>query len=86
MEAETLQIELIAALKRRLEIIGDRALRESDPARQLAELQKTSERIVELQGQLPATTHPQLLHYFERCSYDKALAWIEQEGLSASTR
>jgi len=86
MEPETLQAELIAALRRRLAVIGDRALRESDPARQLEELQKVSLRIEELQRQLPVTTHPQLIHYFERCSYDKALAWIEQEGLSASTR
>jgi hypothetical protein len=86
MEPETLQAELIAALRKRLAVIGDRALRESDPARQLAELQKVSEQIAALQRQLPSTTHPQLLHYFERCSYDKALAWIEQEGMNASTR
>jgi hypothetical protein len=49
-------------------------------------LQKASERIVELQARLPATVHPQLLHYFERCSYDKALEWIEREGLTGSTR
>jgi len=86
MEPETLQAELIVALRKRLEIIGDRALRESDPARQLEELRKVSERIAGLKLQLPATTHPQLIHYFERGSYDKALAWLEQEGLSASTR
>jgi hypothetical protein len=81
MEPETLQTELIAALKKRLAIIGDRALRDSDPARQLDELRTVSGRIEELQRQLPPATHPQLLHFFERCSYDKALAWIEQDGL-----
>jgi hypothetical protein len=86
MEPETLQAELIAALRKRLEVIGDRALRESDPARQLDELRKVSGRIEELQRELPAATHPQLLHYFERCSYDKALAWLEEEGLSANER
>jgi hypothetical protein len=86
MESETLKAELTAALKKRLAVIGDRALRESDPALQLAELQKVSEQIEALQRELPSTTHPQLLHYFERRSYDKALAWIEQEGLTASTR
>jgi hypothetical protein len=86
MDPEQLEAELIVALKKRLEIIGDRALRESDPERQLEELRKVSEKIDELQRQLPATAHPQLIHYFERCSYDKALAWIQQEGLSASTR
>jgi hypothetical protein len=86
MTDENLEAELASALRKRLAVIGDRALRESDPARQLAELREVSERIVELQGRLPATVHPQLQHYFERCSYDKALAWIEREGLMGSAR
>jgi hypothetical protein len=83
---DDLEQELTSALRRRLEVIGDRALRESDPARQLAELKEVSERIVALQRRLPATVHPQLRHYFERCSYDKALAWIEEEGLTGNGR
>jgi hypothetical protein len=83
---ENLELKLAAALKRRLEVIGDRALRDSDPAGQLAELRKVSERITELQERLPATVHPQLRHYFERCSYDKALEWIEREGLTGGER
>jgi hypothetical protein len=86
MDPETLKAELIAALQKRLAVIGDAALRESDPARQLAELRHVSERIVELQACLPPSAHPQLLHYFERCSYDKALAWLEQEDLTATAR
>jgi len=86
MGDENLETELAAALRRRLEVIGDRTLRESDPGRQLEELRRVSERLVELQERLPATTHPQLRHYFERCSYDKALAWIEGEGLAGSAR
>jgi hypothetical protein len=85
MEAN-LEMELAAALRSRIEVIGNRALRESDPARHLEELRRASERITELQARLPATVHPQLRHYFERCSYDKALAWIEQEGLPGSAR
>jgi hypothetical protein len=81
METDSLEAELTAALRKRIAVIGDKGLRESDPARQLDELRLVSERIVELQGQLPATTHPQLRHFFERCSYDKALAWIETDGL-----
>jgi len=49
-------------------------------------LGEVSNRIAELQAQLPENTHPQLRHYFERCSYDKALAWIEQDGLTASSK
>ncbi len=86
MADKDLEEELISALKRRVAVIGDRALRESDPVRQLAELKEVSEKIVALEARLPATTHPQLRHYFERCSYDKALAWLEQEGLTGSMR
>jgi hypothetical protein len=86
MAEQTLETELAAALRRRLAVIGDRALRESDPARHLAELREASERIVELQGRLPATIHPQLRHYFERCSYEKALEWIERDGMGGSAR
>jgi len=83
---ESLDGELVSALRRRLEVIGDGALRERDPGEHLAELRKVSERIVELQGRLPAGVHPQLRHYFERCSYDKALAWIEAEGVGGIGR
>jgi hypothetical protein len=86
MVDEALAQELVSALKRRIEVIGDRALRERDPEGQLAQLREVSERIIELQQRLPAATHPQLRHYFERCSYDKALAWIETEGLSGGVR
>ena len=86
MDPEKLEKEITAALKKRIEVIHDRALRDSDPAGHLNELRRASERIVELEGLLPATTHPQLRHYFERCSYDKALAWIEAEGLDGIAR
>ena len=83
MATENLESELAEALKKRLSVIGDRGLRETNPERHLAELRAASERITDLAMRLPATTHPQLRHYFERCSYDKALAWIEQEGLAS---
>jgi hypothetical protein len=86
MADDTLETELAGALRKRLDVIGDRALRESDPARHLEELRRASERITELQARLPAAVHPQLRHYFERCSYDKALAWIERDGLLGSVR
>ena len=81
MVKDTLEAELAEALRTRLAVIGDRALRESDPEGQLAQLREVSERITALAAQLPANVHPQLQHYFERCSYDKALAWIERDGL-----
>ncbi len=86
MADENLEAEVTAALRKRIEVIGDRALRESDPARHLTELREASERITALQARFPATVHPQLLHYFERSSYVKALEWIEREGLTGDTR
>jgi hypothetical protein len=72
--------QLAAALRRRLEVIGDHALRERDPQAHLRELQAASERIAELQAQLPAAgLDPQLAHFLQRCSYDKALAWLEEQ-------
>jgi hypothetical protein len=83
---ETLEAELAEALRKRLAVIGDHALRAADPARHLAELREASEKIETLEKRLPANVHPQLRHYFDRRSYDKALAWIEHEGLIGSAR
>jgi hypothetical protein len=48
-----------------------------DAAAHLESLKAASERIATLQTQLPAPIDPQLAHYLQRCSYDKALAFIE---------
>ena len=73
--------ELAEALRERLAVIADRALRDSDPQRQLQRLRAVSERIASLQQKLPAPVDPQFAHYLQRCSYDKALAWLdEREG------
>lgn len=75
--AEAHYSELAAALKHRISTIGDTAFRDRDPSAHLAELKAASEKIVALQKQLPAGTDPQLLHFLERCSFDKALAFVE---------
>jgi hypothetical protein len=69
---------LASALQRRLAVIGDRALRESDSAAHLGQLKSASEQILQLQEQLPADCDPHLLHYMENCSYDKALALLQK--------
>jgi hypothetical protein len=46
----------------------------------MARLQAVSERIEALEQQLPPPVDRQLAHFLERCSYDKALAFIEQRG------
>ena len=69
--------ELTAALRERLAVIADRASYARDPQAHLLQLQTVSERIAALGGQLPKPVDPRLAHYLERCSYDKALAFLE---------
>jgi hypothetical protein len=68
---------LASALRERLAVIADRTAYSRDPAAHMESLKQVSERIVTLQGQLPEPVDPQLAHFLERCSYDKALAFIE---------
>ena len=70
--------ELAAALRARLAIIADRESYARDPAAHLRQLQAASEKISVLQSRLPAPVDRQLAHYLERCSYDKALVWLEE--------
>lgn len=69
--------ELAAALRERLAVIADRASYARDTQAHLAQLQEVSERIAALGGRMPAPVDPRLAHYLERCSYDKALAFLE---------
>ena len=68
---------LADALKKRLALVADRAFYQRDPAAHLAELQEVSGRITALAAQLPPPVDPQLAHYLQRCSFDKALAFLE---------
>ena len=72
--------ELADTLRQRLIVIGDRDAYERDPEGHLRQLQEVSGRIVALQQQLPPPVDPQLSHYLNRCSYDKALAWLEESS------
>ena len=67
---------LAAVLRERLAIIADRGWYERDAAGHLAALMRVSERITAAAAGLPPPLHPQLKHYLERCSYDKALAFL----------
>ena len=69
---------LAAALRERIAVIADRDLYQRDPALHLEQLKSASERITALQQQLPPPIDPQLAHYLQRCSYDKALAFLEE--------
>ena len=69
--------ELAAALRERRAVIADRISYQRDPQAHLLQLQGVSERITALAEKLPAPVDPRLAHYLERCSYDKALAFLE---------
>ena len=77
MSASPLFDELATALRERLAIIADRDLYARDPALHLEKLRAASEKIATLQKALPPAMDSQLAHYLQRCSYDKALAFLE---------
>ena len=68
---------LANALRERLAAVADRDHYQRDPAGHLERLQTISATIGALQAQLPAGADPRLAHFLERCSYDKALAFLE---------
>jgi hypothetical protein len=71
--------ELAAALRERLAIIGDQESRR-DAERHVARLKAISERIEALASALPPPVDPQLRHYLQRASYDKALALLDSDS------
>jgi len=77
VQQPTIEQSLVAALRERLAIIADREWYTRDATGHLDRLRTVSEQITTLQQQLPPPVDPQLRHYFERCSYDKALAFLE---------
>ena len=68
--------DLAAALRERLAVIGDENSRR-DPEKHLARLRAVSERIDNLAAALPKPIDPQLAHFLQRKSYDKALEYLE---------
>jgi hypothetical protein len=69
-------IDLAAALRERLAIVGDEESRR-DPERHMERLRVVSERIEALERRLPARIDPQLRHFLQRRSYSKALDLLE---------
>ena len=69
--------DLAQALRERVAIIGDEESRRDEQAH-VARLSAVSEKIDKLQAALPRPIDPQLAHYLQRRSYDKALEFLEQ--------
>ena len=82
---ETATANLAAALRERLTIIADRKSREK-PEAHMARLKDVSQRIEQLAGALPRPIDPQLAHYLQRRSYDKALEFIESTARQSAAR
>ena len=69
--------DLKEALRERLAIIHDEESRREE-AKHIARLRKISAKIDQLHAALPKPVDPQLVHYLERKSYDKALEFLEK--------
>ena len=71
-------VGLIAALRERLAIIHDEDSRR-DPEKHVARLRAVSEKIDNLAASLPKPIDPQLAHFLQRKSYDKALELLASD-------
>jgi hypothetical protein len=69
-------VDLRNALRERHSIIADEQSRR-DPTTHMARLRNVSEKIERLEAALPRPLDPQLAHYLNRKSYDKALEFLE---------
>jgi hypothetical protein len=74
---DDIPVQLAAALRQRLAIVADESSRQ-DVAQHIERLKQISGRIDELRQRLPKPVDPQLAHFLERSSYDKALAFLEK--------
>jgi hypothetical protein len=74
---EDIPVQLAAALRERLAIVADESSRR-DVAQHIERLKEISGRIDELRQRLPRPVNPQLAHFLERSSYDKALEFLEK--------
>ncbi len=75
--------KLAAALRERLAIVADEESRR-DPTKHLERLREISNRLSELESDLPQPVDPRLKHYLARCSYSKALEFLEGTASSPS--
>jgi hypothetical protein len=75
-------VDLAQALRERLAVIRDEQSRR-DQATHMVRLRAISEKIDQLQASLPQPVDPQLAHYLQRRSYNKALEFLEGRAASS---
>ena len=75
-------VDLTAALRERLAIVGDENSRR-DPEAHTTRLRAISEKIEKIEAVLPKPIDPQLAHFLQRKSYDKALEFLEETAADA---
>jgi len=68
--------DLHEAVRERLAVVADHALRDADPQAHLEKLKSAASRLDELVANLPGDCDAMLRHYLERQSYVKALDWL----------
>ncbi|MEY2481447.1 MAG: hypothetical protein QOI04_2374 [Verrucomicrobiota bacterium] len=78
-------VDLAAALRERLDVVSDEESRR-DSEKHMERLRAVSEKIDMLQAALPPPIDPQLAHYLQRKSYDKALEFIESTTRRSTAR
>ncbi len=66
------------ALRQRLAVVADHALRDRDPAAHLAALKAAHAALESQMAALPPGIDPRLQHFLERQSYEKAVAFLAQ--------
>ena len=76
--------KLHSAVKARLDVVADHALRDRDPATHLAALKTASAALDSEVANLPENADPMLIHYLQRQSYTKALDWLQKAVSGAS--
>lgn len=65
-----------AALRKRLDVVADHALRDRDPAAHLEAIKAAHRELDSQIAALPVDVDPRLVHFLERQSYEKALAFL----------
>jgi len=72
---------LAETLKKRIEVISDTQLRDSNPQEQLRQLQQASESIQAWHANHRGNIPSQLNHFLQQSSLSKALDYLVSEGL-----